>query len=85
MPRSCLSVHGNTALVAAVVPEGHGNVRNHGFYLKIINGSRARPDQIETVQAQTAPTARHGTVSTPWRTPLSSATRSTAAAYLIHR
>lgn len=48
----CLSVHGNTALVAAVVPEGQGNVRNHGFYLKIIDGSRARPDQIETVQAQ---------------------------------
>lgn len=53
---TCLSVHGDTALVAAVVPEGHGNVRNHGYYLKIIDGNRAHhPDQIETVQAQNGP------------------------------
>jgi hypothetical protein len=35
---TCVSVHGDTALVAAVVPEGSGNVRNHGFYLKIVEG-----------------------------------------------
>jgi hypothetical protein len=49
---TCVSVHGDTALVAAVVPEGSGNVRNHGFYLKIVEG---RPDQIETLQAQDGP------------------------------
>ncbi len=49
----CVSVQGNTALVAAVVPDGQGTVVNHGFYVKIIEG---RPDHIESAQAGGDPT-----------------------------
>jgi hypothetical protein len=52
---TCVSVAGDTALVAAVVPEGEGNVRNHGFYVKIVDGRRGQPDQIETLQAGGGP------------------------------
>lgn len=52
---TCLHVQSGTALVAAVVPEGQGNVPNHGFYIKIIDGGRGRPDRIETLQAGGGP------------------------------
>ncbi|MEV4753622.1 hypothetical protein AB0J86_00670 [Micromonospora sp. NPDC049559] len=53
---TCVNVQQGTALVAAVVREGHGSVRNHGFYLKIVDGGERRPDHIETLQAQDGPT-----------------------------
>jgi hypothetical protein len=49
---TCLQVSGGTALLTAVVPEGQGNVRNHAFYVKIIDGGSGRPDQIANAQAQ---------------------------------
>ncbi|RJL30809.1 hypothetical protein [Bailinhaonella thermotolerans] len=49
---TCVNVTGDTALVTAVVPEGQGTVRNHAFYLKIIEG---RPDRIETLQTNNGP------------------------------
>ena len=52
---TCLQVSGGVALFTAVVPEGQGNVRNHAFYVKIIDGGRGRPDQIANIQAQNGP------------------------------
>jgi hypothetical protein len=49
---TCLQVSGGTALLTAVVPEGQGNVRNHAFYVKVIDGGRGRPDQVANIQAQ---------------------------------
>ncbi|MFF0150699.1 hypothetical protein [Micromonospora sp. NPDC005203] len=42
---TCLRVTGNVAVFTAIVPEGQGSARNHGFYVKIIDGGRG-PDQI---------------------------------------
>ena len=51
---TCLQVTGNVALVTAIVPEGEGPVRNHGFYVKIIDGGAGR-DEISDVQASGGP------------------------------
>ncbi|MGI5524446.1 hypothetical protein ACQEUX_26390 [Micromonospora sp. CA-259024] len=48
---TCLKVTGNVALFTAIVPEGQGAVKNHGYYVKIIDGGRG-PDQIVDAQAQ---------------------------------
>jgi hypothetical protein len=48
---TCLHTQDGVALVAAVVPEGQGVLVNHGFYVKIVDGGRGRPDRIETLQA----------------------------------
>ncbi|RKN32368.1 hypothetical protein D7044_14075 [Micromonospora musae] len=48
---TCLKVTGNVAVFTAVVPEGQGNVKNHGYYVKIIDGGRG-PDQIVDAQTQ---------------------------------
>ncbi|MET8087535.1 hypothetical protein [Micromonospora sp. NPDC005237] len=48
---TCLRVTGNVALLTAIVPEGEGAVRNHGYYVKIIDGGRL-PDVIVDAQAQ---------------------------------
>lgn len=45
---TCVSVRGRTALLTAVVPEGKGPIRNHAFYLRLVDG---RPDLIDSVQA----------------------------------
>jgi hypothetical protein len=47
---TCVNVRDDTAMVAAVVPQGQGNVVNHGFYLKIVDGGR-HGDRIELAQA----------------------------------
>ncbi|PYC71056.1 hypothetical protein C7C45_11555 [Micromonospora arborensis] len=47
---TCLKVTGNVALFTAIVPEGQGTAKNHGFYVKIIDGGRG-PDQIVDAQA----------------------------------
>lgn len=49
---TCVSVRGSTALLTAVVPEGRGPVRNHAFYLRLVDG---RPDLIDSVQATNGP------------------------------
>ncbi|MET8282035.1 hypothetical protein [Micromonospora sp. NPDC005174] len=48
---TCLRVTGNVAVFTAIVPEGVGPVRNHGYYVKIIDGGR-QPDVIVDAQAQ---------------------------------
>ncbi|MFC3500333.1 hypothetical protein ACFOOK_05040 [Micromonospora krabiensis] len=48
---TCLEVTGNVAVFTAIVPEGQGAVRNHGYYVKVIDGGRG-PDQIVDAQAQ---------------------------------
>ncbi|MFC5925218.1 hypothetical protein [Micromonospora vulcania] len=48
---TCLKVTGNVAIFTAIVPEGQGTVKNHGYYVKIIDGGRG-PDQIVDAQAQ---------------------------------
>ncbi|MEV6373488.1 hypothetical protein [Micromonospora musae] len=48
---TCLKVTGNVAVFTAIVPEGQGTVKNHGYYVKIIDGGRG-PDQIVDAQAQ---------------------------------
>jgi hypothetical protein len=53
---TCVNVHDGTALITAVVPEGQGQVANHAFVLKIIDGGPGAPDRIETLQAQGGPT-----------------------------
>ncbi|MEU7614129.1 hypothetical protein [Micromonospora sp. NPDC049204] len=47
---TCLRVTGNVAIFTAIVPEGQGSAKNHGFYVKIIDGGRG-PDQIVDAQA----------------------------------
>ncbi|MEU8182962.1 hypothetical protein AB0B86_19620 [Micromonospora sp. NPDC049047] len=47
---TCLRVTGNVAVFTAIVPEGQGAAKNHGFYVKIIDGGRG-PDQIVDAQA----------------------------------
>ncbi|MEU4470661.1 hypothetical protein [Micromonospora sp. NPDC023888] len=47
---TCLRVTGNVAVFTAIVPEGQSSVKNHGFYVKIIDGGRG-PDQIVDAQA----------------------------------
>ncbi|WP_433127753.1 hypothetical protein ACQPWW_33270 [Micromonospora sp. CA-240977] len=47
---TCLRVTGNVALFTAIVPEGQGAAKNHGFYVKIIDAGRG-PDQIVDAQA----------------------------------
>ncbi|MBM7491444.1 hypothetical protein JOD64_002666 [Micromonospora luteifusca] len=47
---TCLKVTGNVAVFTAIVPEGQGTARNHGFYVKIIDGGRGA-DQIVDAQA----------------------------------
>ncbi|MGC4747887.1 hypothetical protein ACLQ28_19850 [Micromonospora sp. DT201] len=47
---TCLKVTGNVALFTAIVPEGQGSAKNHGFYVKIIDGGRG-PDRIVDAQA----------------------------------
>ncbi|MGV9213472.1 hypothetical protein ACTFTM_16575 [Micromonospora sp. RB23] len=53
---TCLRVRGNVAVFTAIVPDGVDPVRNHGYYVKIIDGGR-QPDVIVDAQAQngTAP------------------------------
>ncbi|WP_159848179.1 hypothetical protein [Nocardia sp. CY41] len=46
---TCAQVSNGVALLTAVVPEGQTPVRNHAFYVKIIDG---QPDQVASVQAQ---------------------------------
>ncbi|MEU0549706.1 hypothetical protein [Micromonospora sp. NPDC005979] len=48
---TCLRVTGNVAVFTAIVPEGVGPVRNHGYYVKIIDGGR-QPDVIVDAQTQ---------------------------------
>lgn len=48
---TCLKVAGNVALFTAIVPEGEGTAKNHGYYVKIIDGG-TRPDVIVDAQAQ---------------------------------
>ncbi|MEU5563501.1 hypothetical protein [Micromonospora musae] len=48
---TCLKVTGNVAVFTAIVPKGQGNVKNHGYYVKIIDGG-SEPDQIVDAQAQ---------------------------------
>ncbi|RKN41430.1 hypothetical protein D7223_24110 [Micromonospora endolithica] len=48
---TCVRVTGNVALLTAIVPEGEGTVKNHGFYVKIIDGGRM-PDLIVDAQVQ---------------------------------
>ncbi|SIS03046.1 hypothetical protein [Micromonospora avicenniae] len=48
---TCLKVTGNVAVFTAIVPEGQGTVKNHGYYVKIIDGGSG-PDQIVDAQAQ---------------------------------
>ncbi|MET7670946.1 hypothetical protein [Micromonospora luteifusca] len=47
---TCLKVTGNVAVFTAIVSEGQGAAKNHGFYVKIIDGGRG-PDQIVDAQA----------------------------------
>jgi len=51
---TCLKVTGNVAVFTAIVPEGQGNVKNHGYYVKIIDGGN-EPDEIVDAQAQNGP------------------------------
>jgi hypothetical protein len=51
---TCLQVTGNVALFTAVVPAGVGVVKNHAFYVKIIDG-RHGPDRVAFIQAQNGP------------------------------
>jgi hypothetical protein len=46
---TCVNVHGDTALVTAVVPNERSTLVNHGFYLKILKV--AGGNRIELVQA----------------------------------
>ncbi|MEU4679126.1 hypothetical protein [Micromonospora sp. NPDC023737] len=48
---TCLKVTGNIALFTAIVPDGQGTVKNHGYYVKIIDGGSGQ-DQIVDAQAQ---------------------------------
>lgn len=48
---TCLKVTGNVAVFTAIVPEGQGTVKNHGYYVKIIDGGSGQ-DQIVDAQAQ---------------------------------
>ena len=58
---TCLRVDRNVALFTAIVPDGQQpDVRNHGFYVKVIDGGRG-PDLIADAQATngTDPPPRH--------------------------
>ncbi|MFI5924456.1 hypothetical protein ACIA3K_00610 [Micromonospora sp. NPDC051543] len=48
---TCLRVVGNVAVFTAIVPDGVDPVRNHGYYVKIIDGGR-QPDVIVDAQTQ---------------------------------
>lgn len=52
---TCLRVTGNVALFTAVVPEGVGPIENHAFYMKVIDGGGANPDQVAFIQARGGP------------------------------
>jgi hypothetical protein len=51
---TCLQITGNVALFTAVVPAGVGVVKNHAFYVKIID-VRHGPDRVAFIQAQNGP------------------------------
>lgn len=52
---TCVNVTGDTALVAAVVPNERSNLVNHGFYLKIVGGRQIELAQTGGDPAHAAP------------------------------